>query len=383
MELGAGWGHIGKIQPLITCLLGLGHRVALATPQFDVARKLVSDQNIDLVATPDLGARVNRLEILRNFADVLHNTCFNSAEQVVARTASWLALYKAVQPDVIVCEHAPTALLAGMVFNAKLIAFGTGFSLPDAVERMPDWRPELGAPGFQQMESEGRVLGLINDWLERQGQAPFDYVSDLYHKADAQILGTRPEIDCFAPRRSEATYFDVWPADGGEIPHWRKRGNRRILAYIKPFPGLARLLQEVEELDASAIVICPGMHRDLKRRFKDKLAIVDRPLELPTAASQCDLAIGHGSHGFTVELMLNGKPQLLIPLNLEQRLTAERIQKSGAGVLAYDRVQGAITQALRELWSQTSYASSASQLQMICESNPLNTTDDALKIILE
>jgi UDP:flavonoid glycosyltransferase YjiC (YdhE family) len=353
--------------------------VVVATPQFDVAQKLLSS-SMEVVATPSLGSRAGRPKVLRSFPEILRSTCFHDDAQIAARGASWEALYGYVRPDVIVGDHAPAALLAAQATTIRTIVLGTGFSLPAHVEQFPDWRPELNSPRIELAEAEAAVLTLVNRWLEKHGLAPLDKLSDLYYRTSAQILATLPAIDCCAPR-DKARYFGIWPAQGGSAPDWPK-GKQRVLAYVKPFANLPKLLDALKQLAVSAIVVCPGADQEFIRKHHGaNISIVQSPLDLQSALAQCDLAIGHGSHGFAAQAVLSGKPQLLIPQVLEQRLTAERVVAQGAGLIARDNQPETFGEKLQSLLTGENFRNAAAKLASECA--PFQTpVSDAVAAIL-
>ena len=56
------------------------------------------------------------------------------------------------------------------------------------------------------------------------------------------------------------------------------------------------------------------------------------PYDIARAASECDFGVCHAGHGTTCELLLKGKPLLLLPMQLEQYLTARRVSEAEAGI---------------------------------------------------
>jgi UDP:flavonoid glycosyltransferase YjiC (YdhE family) len=57
------------------------------------------------------------------------------------------------------------------------------------------------------------------------------------------------------------------------------------------------------------------------------------PYDITQAASECDFGVCHGGHGTTCELLLKGKPLLLLPMHLEQYLIARGVVDASAGIL--------------------------------------------------
>jgi hypothetical protein len=106
-------------------------------------------------------------------------------------------------------------------------------------------------------------------------------------------------------------------------------------------------------LRASSLVICPGIDPKLAALCEGtRVRVLSDAVDLAAAGADCDIAIGHATHGFTAAMLLANKPQLLLPLVLEQRLTAERVQKLGLGLIADNRDGKDVILKLRTLWER-------------------------------
>jgi UDP:flavonoid glycosyltransferase YjiC (YdhE family) len=65
---------------------------------------------------------------------------------------------------------------------------------------------------------------------------------------------------------------------------------------------------------------------------RGNLFLSKHPLHIGKAAAGCDLGICHATHETSLRLLLAGKPLFMLPLFLEQGMTAEAIQHIGAGL---------------------------------------------------
>lgn len=358
LELGGGWGHIGVIQPLVRYLVGRGRRVVVVTPQLGAAARLLDGLDVTLLAAPAT-SYARRTAPIRTFAQVMTSTTFSDATTLSATAASWQAIFACARPEVIACDHAPTALLVARTTAARRFVIGQGFTIPDAVSPLTDWRPRLGSSDSL-LRDELQLLDRINGWLAQQECPALSRVADLYHDVDGQILATLPELDPCAPRVAATPYAGVWSAQAGAPPVWPAQPGKRVLAYLKPFGGLATLLEQLRRLSAASLVVCPGIDEALAKDCDGTRVRIERsPLDLNQAAQECDLAIGHGTHGFTTSVLLAGKPQLMIPLVLEQRLTTLKVEQLGAGLAADQRQPRDVILKLRRLWESPAFASAA------------------------
>ena len=77
------------------------------------------------------------------------------------------------------------------------------------------------------------------------------------------------------------------------------------------------------------------------------------------AAAECDLAVLHAGQGATAAMLLAGKPILLLPLVLEQRLTADAVVRLGAGERAAANDPAAVGQKLDGMLASDHYTAAA------------------------
>jgi hypothetical protein len=69
-------------------------------------------RDIKLLPAPWKTRRNKTTEAIYTFADLLLNIGFGDGNALLAHLAAWRSLFELVRPDVLVCDHSPTALLA-------------------------------------------------------------------------------------------------------------------------------------------------------------------------------------------------------------------------------------------------------------------------------
>ncbi len=76
----------------------------------------------------------------------------------------------------------------------------------------------------------------------------------------------------------------------------------------------------------------PGVQAEIVQEFTSAhVQFSADPLNMNQAANECDVAILNATHGSVATFLLAGKPMLLLPIFLEQRITAERVTALRAG----------------------------------------------------
>jgi UDP:flavonoid glycosyltransferase YjiC (YdhE family) len=287
------------------------------------------------------------------FAHVLHNTGFADADELATLARAWRRIYETEQPDLILLDHSPVALLASRGLPVRRATIGTGFCCPPDRTPMPHLRPWLGEEVAPYAADEARVLATANAATARLPGAPpppLAHVTQMYGEVDETFLTTFRELDHY-PQREGGQYWGTPGHVRGTPPEWPAGEGKRVFAYLKSFPALPALLEELRALDLPSVVYVEKIDPRLARRFEGScVAIAPRPLDIAAAARGCDLAILNGTHASTVAMLLAGRPTLHVPLFLEQSLCVAAVERLGAGLAAHpdrdDHVRGQLRAAL-------------------------------------
>jgi UDP:flavonoid glycosyltransferase YjiC (YdhE family) len=334
-ELGGGLGHCSKLAPLAAGLLEKGHRIVFASRDVITAQQVMAGLEVTHLQAPVLLAKpVRPVEQPSNFAHILHNTGFGDDRQLSALITSWRQLLDLIRPDLVVCEHAPLALLASRIQHLRRVVIGTGFSLPPAIAPLPELREQRDQDPNGLSLFERKILERVNRLLLQAGCPPLDRLGDLYGKADARFLMSFPELD-HHPLRDETEYWGVCSSACGGPVEWPEGSGPRIFAYLKPTAGnwkVGPTLGLLSELPARTIAYVPDER--LNSHAAPSLRICTSPVDLDALAQDCQVAILNGTAGAGTQLLLAGVPLLLIPLFLEQVAFSRRVVAMGAGLMA-------------------------------------------------
>lgn len=334
-ELGAGTGHCVNMHPIAEGLIARGHEVWFAARDLATARRIFGETPVNYLPAPFLlrGQRpfVERPE---TFAQILHSVGFDDDLRLRSLTQAWQSLFRLVQPDAIVCEHAPTALLASRWSEMRRFVIGTGFFSPPDCSPLPNIRPGASPEVSLEAQScERAILKLMNGLLQEGQCPPLDRLAQLYADVDANFLLTLPELEHYPQRDSEAEYYGSWLPRGGIEPVWRTE-RPRIFAYLQPPSAnwpLEQAISALRETNCDVLCYVPGMNDSWRASHEtEQLRLLDGPLDLQGIA--CHVAMHNGNAGTAFSLLLAGIPQVLIPLHLEQAVLSERVVHLGAGL---------------------------------------------------
>ena len=359
-ELGEGLGHLAQIAPLAEELSHRGHKVVAALRDLSRAARVFEPGSASFLQAPHRTrfTASNTIQAPRTFAHILYNTGFGDATELSTMAQAWAHLYRLVQPNVIVFDHSPTALLASRAGPAKRVLLGSGFCAPPDAYPMPDLWPTPCDPR-QLVALEDLLLKQVNHLLEAWRRPTLDRISQLYAQVDENFLTTYPELDHYSGRKG-ATYWGDYERVVGNPPKWPDGPGKKMFAYLKPFPALPQLLEWLKSSGHRIIIYGDGIAPELHQRMSSPtLRFEDHPLDMSLVSKECDTGILNATHSTTVALLRAGKPALHVPRVLEQWLLAKAVVRMGAGLDAAPTDADATIRGMQSLLSSPQYQNAA------------------------
>lgn len=338
-ELGAGAGHCTNILPLAEGLIKRGHTVFVAARELTTAGAVLGRLQVRLIATPVLRSKpIRHIPTPRSFAHVLHNTGFSHESQLFPLQCAVRNILDLIRPDVLVCEHAPLALLASRFCKVRRALIGTGFFAPPDQSPMADLRPWLGSAPEEMFNIEHEILVRVNAYLEGGGISPLSRLSQLYSDADENFLLTFPELDHYQNRGS-ASYWGMWTPSQDASPEWGHHPGPRLFGYLKESSSnwdLSKFCGELGRSPVNALIYSPGLDPSWAKEFTStcrNVRLIPHPVDIKSVIREASIAVLNGNAGVSTQLILNGIPQLNIPLYLEQTHFSMRVSQTGAGLM--------------------------------------------------
>ena len=360
-ELGSNLGHLGGLVPLAQVLRGRGHEVTLVAKDLSGVANVTGLGEFCVLQAPVWLKFDNAPEPPQSYADILARFGYAHPAELGGMVKAWCGLFALVNPDLIVAEHAPTALLAARAAALPRVTYGTGFFLPPRVHPLPNMRPWLDVPPARLLACEDKVLASVNHVLSTLRADPLTVLADLL-ATDADFLMTFRELDHYR-NRHDGDYLGVISSEGaGREPAWPAGAGKKIFAYLHgDYRDMEKILSVLCGTDSRTIVFAPGLVPAVLEKFRSpRLAFVSEPLALSAVARQCDLAICHGGTATAVAFLRAGCPLLLLPKHLEQYLVSMQVEGMGAGLLINPDVPDTdIAGVLRRLLKESSFKARA------------------------
>jgi UDP:flavonoid glycosyltransferase YjiC (YdhE family) len=334
-QLGGNLGHITRLLGLAKKLRSRGHHVTFALENTQAAAGLLARHGFPFVQAPVLRSTASDLpREPASYPEMLFHFGFAEPQALASATRAWRALYRDLTPDLIVFDHAPTALLAARGAGIPRVVFGTGFASPPPVSPMPSIRPWQDIP-LQRLEaSEQRALDTANAALRAVSAPPLRVFHDLFD-VEENILATLPELDHYGARHNVRYWGPIFDSlEGGEL-HWPEGAGQKLFVYIRAnCRAFSPLVATLRKADLRAVWFAPGIAPEAYARLQSSsLRIVSNPVSIASVARAADAAVLHGGHGTTAALLLRGVPLLLLPEHVEQFLLARQIRDTG-GILS-------------------------------------------------
>jgi UDP:flavonoid glycosyltransferase YjiC (YdhE family) len=382
-ELGGAFGHLARCLSLAEGLVACGHEVTMALKDIRLPTGQSLAPGITMLSAPLTPMRGAASSPPVNYADVLRVSGFDDAQDLIARLNAWRGIITLARPEVLVADHAPTALMAAYLSEIPHLAIGNGFTIPPAVFPWPSIRAWEPVTEQRLMDSETQLDRITGSAQKALGYKTTVRVRELFSAND--ILDTYPELDHYGERP-----YGRYVGPIGSLPHalpvaWQSEGSSKILAYLRPaVSSFAAILQALAQMDADVLCVIPGMSPEAAKRYATRhLRIALAPIALAPLLEQADLALSYGNSGFSTQALLAGVPLGMSPLTVEQAIFAQRVEMQGGGKLLSGRLNATSAKtSLQELLIKPCYRTAAKTFQKrYCLYSPEQTNVQSQSLI--
>jgi len=333
-EMGGGYGHINGFLPVAQRLRAQGHHVIFAVKDLTRVQGLPGAADFGFLQAPVWQAEVRGLpEPMISYPEILHRFGYLDGVALLGFTKAWRALYTLIGPDLLIADHAPTALLAARGLKFQRACYGNGFFSPPRVTPLPSMRPRLQIPLKRLVNSEQAVLKTANRVLNTIGVPRLDNLAQLF-AVDENFLMTPQELDHYSSRNGAHYYGTVLSAQGGTTPPWPEAAGPRVFVYMKtPHKHLDQLLNQLRSSNYAVLAHIPGLSVAQRQALQTpNFHISPQPVDMRYVCQSAAAVICQAGFGTLQDALLAGLPTLLLPANLEQFLTAMNVEEMGAGL---------------------------------------------------
>jgi UDP:flavonoid glycosyltransferase YjiC (YdhE family) len=331
-ELGANYGHLTRLILVADSQRALGREVLFAVCDLDAAQKLLTLQGYAYMAAPRLKCQTSNV-LLPSYIQLLLAVGYADQPALQEALGDWLNLFNEYQPDLIIADHSPTALLANHIAKIPAIQLGSGFEIPPT-DQWPETLPFNPQQKLQLKDSEQQLLANMNHALIVHGGLAMQSVTELFKNCH-QLLTTFAELDHY-PYRNNINYIGpIYSVSSGSEVLWTDTSQKKVFVYVwSGLPGLNRLMLALAELNIEVIAVIPGLSDEALLLFSQPhIRIFKETVRLSALLEYADLLITHSGFGTVSAFLRQGVPVMIIPDTLEQFLVGQRIEELGAGVV--------------------------------------------------
>ncbi len=362
-ELGTGFGHLGPFLGLAPKLLERGHELHIAAREIAGAVKAVGNLPITVHQAPlCLNTYGGLQEPPLNYAEILMRYGYLEPAMLQGMVTAWQGLMRTIRADLVIADHAPTALLAARLLDLPRAVIGSAFNAPVPANPSPNMRSWITVPRERLVDSDTRVLTVINSVVP-----PQRHLHSLLELFDGvlRFLSGVPELDPHGAR-DPRDYLGLHTlSTGTAAPQWPDGDGPRVFFYLHAdYRHAERALQAVAASRVRALVYVLGPTDALKSRFSGAgLSFAPGLLDMSRVVAECDLCICHGNVGTTLGMLAGGKPVLALPKQLENFLLGKTVERIGAGRVVHpDAAEPDIAGVLGSMLGDIAYAGNARAL---------------------
>lgn len=332
-ELGGGHGHVNRLLPIARELHASGAHLVFALREMSAGQTLAGVlPGVQIVQAPFFhpvngsGAKMPAC----NYADVLYLCGYDSTSNLFPLVATWQRLFDAVRPNLILCDHSPTTILA-VARRFPIVHIGSGFATPPAGEPFLVLRPSAvnGA-----REREAQVLESMHAVQRKHSLPAPQSVADLFGWCQ-NLACTFPELDPYRTVRRSPAIGAVEPLP----PSFPCSPEPSIFAYLNGADGrTVHVLQEIAHANiVSSVYIRRPTPECIKAMAGSEIRIFPHPPALAQVIPRASAVLHHGGVATTEFALATGRPQLIFPRHLEQTLTADAVCSIGCGINLRDQ----------------------------------------------
>ncbi|WP_416398411.1 nucleotide disphospho-sugar-binding domain-containing protein [Allohahella sp. A8] len=362
-ELGDDLGHLHRLAELASALTTRGHQVSLIVKDLSRAEMFFRESAVRIYQAPVWIHRPSSPRLTKTMADILAYKGYGEVDGLMALVKAWRALLDLLQPDLMVFDFAPTAMLAAGDSHVAKIIFSSSFSSPTPGVSGVDLCPWVPVKPEAVDQAEQFVVGNINTVARQQALPPVRFVGDLFRGAET-FLADLPLFDMYGDVRKNATYTGPPRASSSfQTCDWGNAPGKKIFAYLKPGrPHVDTALHILAHSQANVRVYYPGkLPAALQGRQSTNFKVSDKPFELTDVMNTADAVVSHGGVGVASSSLLSGLPLLVLPTHLEQKNNAMQIHQAHLGTwIAQERAKAETEKIVQAFVDNTTYSANVS-----------------------
>jgi hypothetical protein len=328
-ELGGGHGHLYRLLPAVRALEAQGHRVTLFLRNIRENADLLACEHCAVLPVPDLVANIpgtSALAPLATYLDIMCVAGFYHRQTLDAGIKVWNTILQQAAPDLVVADHSPILLLA-CFGRYPVVQVADGFTLPPAHgSQFPNFRR-----GGRPLVDPDRVLRVMQDVQRDHGLPVPETVTEPFRTA-GRLVCSLPDLDPYAALRRDPV---IGPVQGLQEPLPLPAGPPHFFAYFDlQHETTWPLMQGLKDSGMSGEVYARGMSDEVAMAMQRPGLTVHRKFQpFNEVLTRASVVLHHGSNGTCCAALSAGRPQIVVPTQMESRLMGDAVVARGCGRL--------------------------------------------------
>lgn len=377
-ELGEGLGHLPALKAIARAIAAEGAKPVFVLRDPVLTRAVLADVEAPILPAPHWPKPAPPAALSGTYADILAGNGYGQVQNLVPQIEAWDQMFDLIKPDLIVCEHAPTAALTAFG-RIPVVFVGNGFVVPPADgPEFPSFEANKGEPQRQRP-----VLDVVQAALRAKGRAAPQTLTEPF-RGEVRGIFSFPVLDTYRHARREAVLGPIEPMPAvAPLP-----ATRRLFAYsASDYALINELTQALMEMGAEASVFFRGALGARAGVIRSRgVEVYDTAPDLTEALAKASVVFSHGGTGFANAAFACGRPHVVAPRHFEAYATGRAIEELGAAIVVQPFDIKRFKEAVRRAHDDSGMRDAALKAAMgaqafLAQAAPLETTLGAMRKI--
>ena len=377
-------GHINAFLPVALALKNeFECRVVFCTKASEFARSIVKQTGFEYIEAP-LNAMLQSSQPAIGHADILFKaSSFSDEINLHTTLRNWLNIFDHVQPDLIIADYAPVAMLAAKIAYIPHIAYDTGFFSPPLDRAFPLFANELKNGEKRLRTIEATITKTTNNAIKKISSSyRVDRFQELF-TASAYIFNNHPLLDVYQRSSREHFVGPLLDVTRTETKSEQSTNNSiRVFCYLSGmFTKINETLSSLSDASLESIIYVSGTPaRTLTSLARPNLHILTEPAVMEDILPKVDVVLCHGGSG-TINLTLAyGKRLAILPMFTEQAMNARCLEDLGLGVRVHNATD--VNKSIKTIANNKNFHIHAHSFNLSApKNNPVSVSKKIINII--
>lgn len=323
-ELGEGLGHLPVLKAFAEGLRADGVQARFVLRETASAAQVLASTGGTIHSAPHWAKPALPEKRSRSLTDVMAANGYAQVDHAAALIAAWDRVIDAIKPDLIVCDHAPSACLSAHG-RVPVAMVGNGFAVTPCEG---DWFPEF-APGEGKPENQAYVFEAIQGAFKALGRPPLPTITAPFRGVFRGIY-TFPVLDTYRAVRRERL---LGPIEAQPVLTPLPEKKRIFIYSAADFARIDALTHCIMDLGAEASVYLRGNVGPRAHILRSRgVEVFDAPPKLADILPQVSVVFSHAGPGFTNAALSSGRPHIVLPRHFEAHAAALGLADLGCGI---------------------------------------------------